>query len=362
MPWRISQQVPSQLIRIFVALGGEFINEALEEKAVLRRAHRTPEAHGNSRFRQLIIDQDVGNCVRHGVTNFHAPGVEIVFQRAEAPHDRGTCNPVHPHGRPAIGIETRGELRVRGRAVEIMLDIVFARPRHLYRLARGFRNLDGVGDVVRFKPPPKSSAEKRGMHKDFGRIEAGNIRRRLLCVGLVLRGRPHIASLRGHVRGAVLRLHGGMRQKRNFVDGLDFSRGVLDLCLGIAVLSRDVSGPAGALRKQFADRLARGRGVGAFVPLHIERPAALHRRPRVVGDHGDAARDLRHVLDARNGFGFACIEACHLAAEYRAARDHGIEHVFPPHIDAELRPAIHLIGSVEPPGRLANDAKVPRIF
>src|SRR2546427_8315413 len=55
---------------------------------------------------------------------------------------------------------------------------------------------------------------------------------------------------------------------------------------------------------------------------------------------------------------FRSVEAFHLAAEHRAARDDGDEQARPLHVDAELGAAVHLGRRIEPPHPRPEDLPV----
>ena len=64
------------------------------------------------------------------------------------------------------------------------------------------------------------------------------------------------------------------------------------------------------------------------------------------------------MADPGHGLGLRCVEAFHLAAEHRAARDDGDEQARPLHVDAELGAAVHLGRRIEPPYPRPEDLPV----
>src|SRR3989475_8285220 len=83
-------------------------------------------------------------------------------------------------------------------------------------------------------------------------------------------------------------------------------------------------------------------GVRSLVPRDFQRVPALLRGPVAVGHDGDTTGNLDDVANPGHGLGLRCVEAFHLAAEHRAARDDGDEQARPLHVDAELGAAVHL--------------------
>ena len=102
---------------------------------------------------------------------------------------------VQATGQP-VGIQARGETGVGGRAVPILLHVVFARPGELHGRAHGFRNLDGFADVIGAGAASESAAHIEGMHLDGVGRQAGNVDGRLQRRGLALRGGPDFAAIR----------------------------------------------------------------------------------------------------------------------------------------------------------------------
>src|SRR6185436_7362744 len=99
-------------------------------------------------------------------------------------------------------------------------------------------------------------------------------------------------------------------------------------------------------------------GDAPGVPVDLERVAAQAGGPEVLSEHGDARGDLDHVEDSGDGLGFGSAETADLAAEEGGARDERHQHAGPPDVDAELRLARDLLGTVEPVHRTADELPV----
>ena len=106
-----------------------------------------------------------------------------------------------------------------------------------------------------------------------------------------------------------------MRGEGKFVDDVDFLAGRRcgDRGIGVAIVANDFAGLGRVVDKLLAQRLRTIRGVGAFVPGDVERAAALHCGPGIVGENDDTAGaesalgdgiDRDHVANAGDGFGF----------------------------------------------------------
>ena len=111
--------------------------------------------------------------------------------------------------------------------------------------------------------------------------------------------------------------------------------------------------------------------VRAAVPFNLERPTALHRRPRVIGNYGDAAGavnifgdsfDLEYVFNAWNSFCCSRVETPHLAAKSWATSNDCVQHSGNFCIEAKFRGAIRLRGNFNSWNRTADDLEVLRIL
>src|ERR1700674_5695020 len=91
------------------------------------------------------------------------------------------------------------------------------------------------------------------MDEDGIRVEARDSGGCRLGTSLGLRGRPYVAAIRADMRGAVHRLHRGVRQEWNFVIDINFRRRCSKSRVDIAYFSRNWARAFGGISKQFAD-------------------------------------------------------------------------------------------------------------
>ncbi len=246
---------------------------------------------------------------------------------------------VQPRRRLALGVERGFEVFERDRVVVRVAQIVFARPHHLHRLAVQLLGDErGFGGEVALALAAETAAEQRDVDGDvrgvqaeaFGDVVAHRLR--------ALEAAPDLALAAGHTRRGRRRLHRGLRQVRDVVVGLHRLGGAAHRGIDIAAVANHLA----RLVARGLHRAAVGGGivsrVRAAVPVELERFAALHRRPGVVGDHRHAGQrrkrhrqrraldldDLHHAGHLQRGGG---VEALQRRAEDRRARDHGVEHV-----------------------------------
>ena len=111
-------------------------------------------------------------------------------------------------------------------AIEIVRDVLFARPYELDRLAKFFGDGDRLADVFLNRcAAAETAAKHRAVHphlrvRHAGGISGGGKRRRR-----ILGRHPDVDAVVANMRRTGLRLHRGVREKRHRVVGLDALRG-----------------------------------------------------------------------------------------------------------------------------------------
>src|SRR5574341_893963 len=196
-------QLAAVLVGILACRMGQFIQEAFDYEAVLRRAHAPPRGDGNAGVLGHALQAEIGNGIDQLV---RPPGDHE--RCADGPHQ-----PVAPRHRNAARVQSGTEHVVRGRSVEAVLDVVLAGPHHLHRRIELLRQLHRLGAVIhRPTSAPKTSAQIRHVHGDRRERQAGDPRRLSLNPLGRLGRRPDLAASAAHVRRAVHGLHARVRQ------------------------------------------------------------------------------------------------------------------------------------------------------
>ena len=101
-------------------------------------------------------------------------------------------------------IQSGSESVVSGRAVVVVLDVVFPRPDYLDRRVHRFGDFNGIGNEILFRAAPESSAQECGMHPDFIGGQAGELHRGIVGPGLTLGSDPDITFILAHMGGSFL--------------------------------------------------------------------------------------------------------------------------------------------------------------
>src|SRR5262249_43467493 len=138
-----------------------------------------------------------------------------------------------------------------------------------------------------------------------------------------------------YVHGAVHRLHGGVSREGKFVGTVNLFSGRGDRSIGVAIIAIGLAGLRRMIEELFVQRFRRFARVRSVVPFDLQRFAALHGGPGIVGDDGNAAGreraladrfDREDVAHAGHTLGLAGVKRLQLGAENGAAGYDGILH------------------------------------
>ena len=204
---------------------------------------------------------------------------------------------VQAMGMPRV-VQARREAVVIIGPVQIVLDILLARPDDLHRAIDLLGDLHGPDHAIDIEPAAKAASDQMVVNLDLLLGEAGDFGGGGLRPRQNLRSNPNLASVGADMHGAVHRLHGGVGEKRHLIDGLDFLGGPAKRLFHIAVLARD---RAGLLRGgiEFANDIGGAElGVRSRVPFDIERGQTFPRRSHMIGYHGDGIVEPHNLMHA----------------------------------------------------------------
>src|SRR5216683_3324781 len=133
------------------------VDEALFEERILRVVDAAPHADRNMRVAHGEIDE----IVRHVVGHVFKQALkkipvdpELHHARRDRRDDGLACGSYLPGDRHAVSVETRGHPGGCHRAVEVVTDILLARPNELHRLTDLFRDHDRLAHEVLKDPAP----------------------------------------------------------------------------------------------------------------------------------------------------------------------------------------------------------------
>ncbi len=176
-------------------------------------------------------------------------------------------------------------------------------------------------------------------------------------------------------RGA-RRLHGGVREERHLVVGLDLFRGTGPGGFHVAIAAAFLNSFVARHRRAAARFKIPGgiRRPRSRRPLYLQRLAALHRRPGVVRHHRDARRevarerairrrrDSAHRADAANLLRGRVVERTQRAFEVRAPGDHRVQHARDLRVDAVASLARDDVRAIRRLRGFADDAEIRRLL
>ena len=297
------------------------------------------------------------------------------FER-RALEDRLTDDHVVPADDLAAVVHAHVDAVQVHRAVVAAADVVFAAPDHLDGAVMSGRRISlghigGFHHVVRRddRAPAKTTARHHRVQLDLLGRYAEHLGDGTLVDGLELRADPHLrarglAAVLLQIDRAVQRLHGRVREVREFVIGLNARCGRLD-CAHIGGLGHR-AGLARELLVLRHQRRCGHRRAGVF-PRDLQRIAALLGWPVPVGNHGHTraatvGRDLQHIDHALHRLGRRRVVLGHLAAKARRAGQHRHLHVGQARVEAKLERAVELRARIEARRRLADNAELRRIL
>ena len=368
---RLAEEIQPQLQRVLARLSSDFVDEALHDECV-GRVRRCPPR--TARQTDLVME------VLHAYVVDDAPGevVDVQFCRKQVlfRHVRAavvlaaTREALCPGNDLAVGIHSCMHFVQAARAVEIVLQIVLARPGELDRPAGLLRDECGFEDIVVGQAASEATTDARHLDLDvFARntgrcvCGAGGPRRHL-------RRRDDVAALVLDVRVTVLRFERRVRDERHAIASRHRGRGVGHCCIEVAVVENDLALGFEHRLVLFPEAFAAVVRVRALVPLDVKGVAALECRPGRGRDDGDPARqyevgltgrrplDREYVEDAVDLSCLRVIERLDLCIEDRGPRNHGMTHIGLHGVDAVLRLARDDLASIDGLAIGADDAMV----
>ena len=301
------------------------------------------------RHRLPVFRLEVRHLERHHAPSHrHLASPAVNLGRIERRPDRREHRPLQPRCRLARIVERGLHVHSGNRMEVIELDVVFAAPDHLHRLAGFLREHRGLDRIVRLRFAPKPSAQERNVTGDVLLLQAERLSYLFLHALRILRRRPHRHLLTLHVSDGDRRLHGSMRQMRREVLCLHDLAALGKLSIRIAHSVHDLSRLARRLL-QFLLIFSRVvRSVAPVVPLNLEILPAFERGKRVVSDHRHATQRLKRMgrfkridrnclLHSDHFQSRGVINRLHLPTEHRRMSDGGIKHPVDPHVHPKQR-------------------------
>src|SRR6266700_7084672 len=254
-----------------------------------------------------------------------------------------------PRHQPPPRIHGAGHVVIGGRAIEIVLHVIFASPHQLDWLPDNLCYLCSFDRKVGHVATPESSARKQRMNNNALWRDARDLRDRTLYPIGRLRWRPGLPLVSTGRDRDVHRLHGRVSEKRQLIDRLDAGQRIAGQLVNVSIVAN--YGARGFClflkrRRQGCTALIR---MSAQVPINLECSTALHRCPRAVRNYCNTTRavnillngfDLEYVLDALDCLRCRRVETLYLPAESSTAGNNCIKHSWDFRVQAKFRGAV----------------------
>ncbi len=185
-------------------------------------------------------------------------------------------------GRDAAALERCAQEMQAGRAVEVVGDVVLARPDELHRRAgQGLGDGDGLADEVDVEPAAEAAADELRMHAHAGGRNASHLRGDLLRPRRELGARPDVDAARRDERDTVRRLERHVREHLRRVARLD-RLAARERRGDVTGLLHEGTRAVLRLLEPCVDSGGVERGAGTLVPLDIDIGERGARGPIVV--------------------------------------------------------------------------------
>src|SRR5208337_3610510 len=263
-----------------------------------------------------------------------------------------------PSDRQTLFVQAGGEAVIVIGAIDVVLDVLFTAPHHLYGEVDFSGDLHSLGDVVHVEPTAEPAAQQAIVDLNLLQWQTGDGGCRGSGAGCDLRADPDVAAVVTDVRRTVHRFHGGVRQKRQLVDGFDGFYGTGHRFCDVALALGDHCGSVRGVFELFDDILGRNIGVFPVVPRDVERSQALLGSPHMIRDDSNGVFEANDPPHAPDRFRFPIVDVRQFSANHRASRHSGNLHAQDFDVDSKLRFAVHFVGRVEALGGRTDQLEV----
>ena len=268
-------------------------------------------------------------------------------------------DPDVPGGRHSGRVEAGGQPRERHRPIEVPPDILLPAPDELHRDADLLCDQHRLPHEILDRPAPaEAAAGHRAVDHDVAARQAGGIGRGRQRGLAVLGRRPDLDPVGPDMGGAVLRLHGGMREERN-----RYSASMRRAEAASAALTSPLRRPTPS------GRASPSRNAPSIVsfetcPLPPKSQVtgsasiaccACHQLSATTATASAQPDDAPHALAAHEP---AFIDRAQAALEHRALPDRRVEHIGQTHVDPVDRPRRDLVQDIEAFARRADELPV----
>ena len=303
------------------------------------------------RLGAAVFSADVGHVERQ----VHQTHVELDTQAVarilvEHRTDRREDRSLEPGSGPPSSID--GRLLIHGcrGVVVVEADVVLSRPDHLDRFPELLREDGGFRAEIRLRFAAETAAEERHVTDDVLLVDTERLGHRVLRRLRILLRPPHRHLPVTEIGDGGRRLHRGVSKERRVIRRLEHLAAFRELGVHVPEVARDLSGLRHRGQQLLLEPLRFEGGVWAVIPNNLELLPPLHRRPRAVSNHRNAAKGLETIRQLERLDGDRLLNAAHLerrlvvetadlASKDRRVLDRSVHHPLAEDVETELRPA-----------------------
>ena len=246
----------------------QFVGEGMNRKRMIDVGHAAEPSDAHVVIGGAVFRAMVGNIERKIVPAQTHLVVGVLGVRIKGRTDRRIDRALQPCGRLAIRSNRGFHVHGRDRVEVVKVNVVFARPHHLDRLAELLREHRRFGNLIGFRLAPEAAAEQRHVAGNILFLDAQNAGDRVLHGLRILRRSPRQHFSVAIFRHRDRRFHGNVRQVRRVVFRLDNLAALGEGGVHIADIAHNLARLAGKLlRASCGTRRSCSSSAGCCCPI-----------------------------------------------------------------------------------------------
>ena len=253
-----------------------FVKETLHRKGIGRVSRRPPGAASHAGLHRKPLETQIGQQLRRKIVRIQLRGPQLIVGHVGTSIVlAGAGQAVCPTTQSVLIVERGDQVVMAERPVEIMVEIIFARPQQPDRLSAQLRQNQRFGDEVVAQTPSEAAADAGHLHINVETVHAGDL------LGQARRTRGHLHRrddaypIALHVHAGILRLQRTVRDIGHPIDRFDHLGRRLSGAIEVAILT--AANPFAF--QQFTTLLIQCSGgfiaPGTRLPFDLQRLAAF---------------------------------------------------------------------------------------